>query len=143
MELGCGCSPFPGLTESLSEALSIWPALFGGVFFSFGAYLMCLESMFLGTRLAEFLLACMCCFVGGVRGMEKRGHFDGLPSTPHRNVMRGRDTWKTNLFNLPSALVPLSADQAPWWCEGYIVIVIYMYILCQLNIEAGHVHWRE
>lgn len=80
---------------------------------------------------------------GGVRGMEKRGHFDGLPSTPHRNVMRGRDTWKTNLFNLPSALVPLSADQAPWWCEGYIVIVIYMYILCQLNIEAGHVHWRE
>eukprot|EP00913_Durusdinium_trenchii_P012063 g11331.t1 len=56
--------------DTLSEALSIWPALFGGVFFSFGAYLMCLESM---------------------------------------NVMRGRDTWKTNLFNLPSALAYLDS----------------------------------
>ncbi|CAK9012181.1 Uncharacterized protein SCF082_LOCUS11408, partial [Durusdinium trenchii] len=54
----------------LNKALSIWPALFGGVFFSFGAYLMCLESM---------------------------------------NVMRGRDTWKTNLFNLPSALAYLDS----------------------------------
>lgn len=52
----------------LNKALSVWPSLFGGVFFCFGAYLMCLESM---------------------------------------NVMRGRDSWKTNLFNVPSVLAYL------------------------------------
>ncbi|CAJ1410696.1 unnamed protein product [Effrenium voratum] len=33
------------VNASIIKALSIWPSLFGSVFFSFGAYLMCLESM--------------------------------------------------------------------------------------------------
>lgn len=75
--------------KRVSEALSIWPSLFGGVFFSFGAYLMCLESMLL---------------VFQVKHERKLKSSEAL-----RNVMRGRESWKTNLFNVKSIFVHLAA----------------------------------